>query len=582
MPAPAPFTPPPRWVWRPDAHTEPSTPIHSTEDGAWAAALTAAPALVAGWWLQHHPWPLAPWLYSPAGIATAAGAAALGAAAGWLAVRTPHDRICHLAGPRLLEGHAAERGAVAWSRAQGGTERNTRLHPRVPLPDRQWARHMLVHGSVGSGKTQILASVVRQVSADARSRLLLADSKGDWTAMLPDAALLCPWDARSAVWAIADEIRSPADCASVAQALIPEHPDPKARFWTATSRAVVEAALRTLHTERSAAWGWRELRDVLRMPAKQIVETCQRHHPEIAQVLGGGETTSGGVLATVAADTRLVAVCAQAWPEVPQDTAQRWSVRHWLSRGCAGLPRHTVVQTGADQGASRALLGLVTTLTARRMLAPSMPESPERVRVWIVLDELAAAGRLDDLPALIERGRSKGVALLAGVQDLEQIAAIYGRETASGLSGMVGAQVVCQIGPGPSRDRVADLIGKRRVAVPAHSTQGGATGRTSHTKSVHEESRALVLPAQMSSCLGPWHNAGAGFVRALVLPSGADACVLDWPVIPLAVKRTPFVPAAWTRPGAKQPLMVDAPVTQPLASAASGGRVVDAVIRFPG
>lgn len=555
----------PRWVWRAHGGIEPSVPLRLIEDAVWLAGFGMAVGLALGWaWWLHRPpaLDLLRWLIhlSPQslllGWLPALVCGALFAPLGFSA----RDRLRHISGPRLFEGREAFQRGHAWASSVGGRAANVSLHPALPLPSAVWNRHVLIYGSVGSGKTQILAHIVRQVAAQPKARALLADSKGDWVAMLPDAVLLCPWDARSVAWDIAGDIRSGVDAAGFAQALVPSG-DPRSRFWVEASRSMVEGALLTLLAEHpNRTWGWRELRDLLRLDAKAMAARIGPHHPQVTQVLAAGEQTQGSILASLAADTRLVDVLAQAWPE-----RGAWSMRAWLSGGTK-LPRKVVVQAGADPSASRALLGLILATTSRRMLAPSMSET-RQTRLWLVLDELSAAGRLDDLPALIERGRSKGICVLAGIQDVEQLAAIYGREIATGLSSMVGLQVVCQTGPGPTRDRIAELVGKRRVAITAHSVQGPDHAPTAHTKSLHEETRHLLLSSDLSRSLGPWRHGKRSFIRALVMPSGADVFALDWPIIPLTAARLPHQAAAWTRCPAS-PIARSEPATQPATLAA--------------
>lgn len=543
------FEPRPQITWN-GLGLEPSVPLRSLEDAAWLAGLGLAVGLGGAWWWSGHPplWDALRTLSTRAALLHAwLPAGLLAVLLSGLTLISPHRRLRHVAGPRLHEGRMGVRAAQAWARRSGGGVGHISLAPGLPLPPDLWQRHVLVYGGVGSGKTQILAHVVRQIAAT-RTRALLLDSKGDWTSLLPAAALICPWDARSVAWDLSRDVATGPQAAAFAQAMIPES-DPRNRFWTESSRAILEGCLRVL-VARAQPWGWPALHDLLRSDADTLRHHLGSVHPQALQVLTGSDNTVGTVLASLAADTRLVDVCAAAWI----GEAPRWSVRDWL-RAQTALPRAVVIQAGPDGTVSRTLAGLIITLASARLLDAATPESPHATRLWMVLDELAAAGRIGDLPALFERGRSKGVAVLAGLQAIEQIESIYGRETASALLSMVGCHVVTQCGGGPTRDRIADLIGRRRVVVPTVQQQGN--GRASH--GLHEETRALVIPGQLGVCLGPWRHRARAWIRALVLPTGADAMVLDWPVVPLAVHRVARRTAAWTRRPQKTAPPVSAP-----------------------
>jgi hypothetical protein len=140
------------------------------------------------------------------------------------------------------------------------------------------------------------------------------------------------------------------------------------------------------------------------------------------------------------------------------------------------------------------------------------------------------------------------VSVLIGVQDLAQLAAIYGEHFATALPGMLGTHLICQTQLGPTRDRLAKMLGERRVALS--SIQPGQPGVI-----VREEMQPLVQATELTSLLGhhatPRHPHGFG-IRALAV-MGQDLLLLDWPGRPMPRRRRPFVPAAWTLPTSGAP-----------------------------
>jgi hypothetical protein len=108
---------------------------------------------------------------------------------------TPRYAEQHLAGARLLCGADALRaGRVESARLRGGVRGGfMKLHAALDLPLSQWRRHLWITGSVGSGKSQIIAPLIEQVVA-ANHKALILDLKGEYTAAFDSCVLLNPFD----------------------------------------------------------------------------------------------------------------------------------------------------------------------------------------------------------------------------------------------------------------------------------------------------------------------------------------------------------------------------------------------------
>jgi hypothetical protein len=137
---------------------------------------------------------------------------------------------------------------------------------------------------------------------------------------------------------------------------------------------------------------------------------------------------------------------------------------------------------------------------------------------------------------------------------------------------MVGTHIVCQVQAGETREDVARLLGKNKIAWRNH-------GDNTH---VHEESRGVVSASELTDKLGFRKGKEMGpmgwGIRAIVFTSG-DPLLLSWPGTVLEKKREPQVAAGWTtRPagGTPRPAPV-APVLPAPPPSDEGGLTLDAV-----
>jgi hypothetical protein len=470
---------------------------------------------------------------------------------GWafVAALKPQIRLRHVSGPRLLVGkEAEEEGRTQAAKERGDASGFLKLHPALDLPKQRWTRHLLVYGSVGSGKTVILTPVVEQVMAK-RLKCFVYDVKGDFAARFPRAALVSPWHAASRVWDVAADVRTPSQAATFAQAFIPEG-EGSNRYFSLAAQQLLTGALRSLQNERGTAWGWSDLARRINSDREGFARMLEEHYPKGAPLVANADSTAtSSVLATLAAHTKAIDDLAAAWGD-NEAGRKRVSLQEWVRDDYRGRAQ-IIVQAGPDAALTTAYIGAMVRLLETYIISPELPDDEQGRTLLFVLDELPSL-RVD-VSALIDKGRSKGVCVLAGLQSLAQLRDAIGTNRAQALSSMVGTHVVCRMQLGEDRDHVAGQFGRERLALTAVS-QSSNGGGPSSSVSVHEETRAVVDPSVLSTELGvirkkrkDWPQGYA--IRALV-SLGGDALMLDFPGIERAPATT-FEPAPWTVPNGR-------------------------------
>jgi hypothetical protein len=476
-------------------------------------------------------------------------------AGGWAlkAGLVPRSNIAHVSGPRLLEGKEAEHAALrmAAGEREGAKTGFMALHPLLNLPKRRWTRHVLVYGGVGSGKTQILLPIMQTIVAKRGCKAFCVDTKGDYTSRFPAAAILSPWDARSRYWDIAADVCTGAQAATFAGSIIPSENGANQFFATAAT-LILTGVLRALQQSRGIDWTWLDLDELLACSSEQLAPVLEEHFRKAHPLVAGTGTSTESVMATLSAFTQTISQLAEAFGDGtrPDGTARkRLSLVAWAKDGYRGR-RVIVAQAGPDPSLTQRYLAAAINILVPEIISPALPDdvSEDGRSVFFMFDELAAIGKVQ-LGPLVDKGRSKGVAVVMGMQDQAQIAAIYGEHFAKALSGMVGTHIVCQMAMGDTRKHVAEIIGSQRVAI----TQMDAAG----VGNTHEEMRAIVQPSDLTSMLG--RQVGKRYkphrfaIRALANLGTEELLVLDWPGVVLPAGRRAFVPAAWTLPGYVKP-----------------------------
>jgi hypothetical protein len=407
-----------------------------------------------------------------------------------------------------------------------------------------------MQGSVGSGKTQILLPIIEQIIR-ADHKLFLYDTKGDFTSYFRKPIIVCPFDERSYYWDIAADCRYPLQAAMLAEILIPGSADQKnGDFWSTAARQLLVAAIRSLQVESPGMWTWADLALLKNQSAAAMLPMIQEHFATATSLVENTESqTTASLLSTLVAQTKLIDDMAMAWPVRKEN--RRFAITEWAQDGYKGR-KQVIVQSGPEEGMTKAYISALVNLAVPEIISPKLPDAEKDRFIGFVFDELASAGKINIGP-LIDKGRSKGVVFIGAFQDISQIKAVYGEDFQKALTSMVGTHIICQLQIGETREKAAQQLGKHRVAYRTHDEKA----------TVHEESRALISPGELTDRLGPRkgkqygpHNFG---VRAIV-QMGGDPLLLDFPGVVMKTKRPGQLPARWmTQPHQRNTLAIPAP-----------------------
>jgi hypothetical protein len=456
-----------------------------------------------------------------------------------LSLRLDSVSLKVLRGARLQAGRqglkAFARAAAAECQVHG---KGVALVPSVPLSREREARHFLIVGSVGGGKTQTMLHLIEEALVRGDG-LLVLDTKGDMMGGLPadgDPLLVAPHDRRSLVWDVAADCSIKQDARELAARFIPPSSDP---MWSQAAQEIFVACIVHLQATRGSEWGWADLERVVTADVDKLAAFARDHNPNALRLLDQPDSkTTISILSTFQTHMRIVSVLADAWPD---PSARRFSIRTWLHHPTAYRPLILQHDPGYPE-LSRIWIGSMLGLLASAVGSPTLPESRER-RIWLFLDEFPQLPPIKQFSTFLELGRSKGVAVVIGAQDTAQIRAVYGHDQAKSWFGMTGTKIITRINASETAEDISRLIGEQEVERRTKSaTRAG--GKISITESTHREMRRVITASELGSRLGPTKDG----VRVLLIGLGEDVYELELPYLSLSKLREPIMPADWTRP----------------------------------
>jgi Type IV secretion-system coupling protein DNA-binding domain len=184
--------------------------------------------------------------------------------------------------------HAGSRGLKAFARACASECRihgeGVALVPSIPLGREREARHFLILGSVGGGKTQTMLHLIDGAIAR-KDGVLVLDTKGDMMGCLPadgDPLLVAPHDRRSLVWDVAADCSIKQDARELAARFIPPSSDP---MWSQAAQEIFVACIVHLQATMGQGWGWADLETVVTADIDQLTAFARDHNPNALRLL---------------------------------------------------------------------------------------------------------------------------------------------------------------------------------------------------------------------------------------------------------------------------------------------------------
>lgn len=476
-----------------------------------------------------------------------------------LAFSSPKDRLRHRRGRRLLSGYAAIRAArQSERRIRKETGDGLILASGLPISRERETRHFMLVGGTGSGKTVLMRGLQKQI-LDRKDRIILHDTKGDVLETLPlhehEFLLLAPQDQRSAAWDIAADILTEQDAIEFAAALIPES---KERIWADGARLILAGCIVHLILEHDGrpTWSWADLANAVFAPPRELNRIIRESFPMAISFVqltddGGFDRTASSFLATLKAHSASVLIpLSKAWG---RPSAKRFSIRAYLADDLA--PQRAIVLQRAPHlpHLSESWIGAFIRCASNLAVGPILRDDSQR-RIWLMLDEFPQLGKLEGFHQIIEKGRSRGICVILGLQDLSQLNETYGAEIAQTWISSIGTKIILRMSAGDSANTIcSDMIGKRLVDWDEESMarapwqlHEGSRG-TTRTNSVKSQELEVVSPAFLESEVGRIDTIAGPVIRGLVIGIGPDVLHLAWTIPAWPALRPPTMPAEWNK-----------------------------------
>ena len=463
-----------------------------------------------------------PYIYFP--WILGAVSAAFGGLAGWIINRKPAEEKAK--NQKFLRGvqrvSAADFCRASKTKIKDPIAVLPTTEGNILLSDKMLRQHSLILGSTGTGKSQLLISLINSFLKNSKARLVFVDRKGEFYSLFGSAkdTLIHPFDARGTRWNIFNEIevelvngqlvRPPQDAKAIAELLYQPKRHKEDGYWYESAAKIFVSAIcyciiagKTTNRDlcRFLGGDQQALLDAL----KALPEDCRGG----AAVLGNDpKSKSFG---------SMMGVCNNVALQLSHFADDGdFSVRDWLHNGTGNLYISTA---GRNDNTFTGIVTLLVDLIGREV--KELPDDGNQpTSLVFVLDELGALPAMDTLKFLLTQARSKGVAVVLANQTFSKIKSVYGDAEARDLLANTKSRYFFALPEAADAKYISELLGSAEVERivqsenSSHSTIfGKMDGREGKNYSRQITQDATFLPGTIESL-----EVGQAIVQQAALP----------------------------------------------------------------
>lgn len=354
---------------------------------------------------------------------------------------------------------------------------------RLPLVKGSERQHLLLTGTTGTGKTNMLNELLPQIR-EQKERAIIVDLTGTFVDRFFDTKidkLLNPFAKHTQHWLPWNDCQAIADFDDVASSFSSYNPK-VGDFFAKNAELVLSEGLQL----------YQDSKDIGKL-VNTIIYSGNKAFAKIFQntavagiVSSSAPETSAGIQATVGKN---IAVLKHLHPKGD------FSIRQWFTD-----PQEKgwlFITAFPNQRVTLCPLISAWISIAIKVLMDRNTSSTNN-NMWFIIDELAALQKIPSLPTALAESRKYGGCFVAGLQNIYQLEEIYGLAGAAAMLDLFNSKFIFRVSDQQTAHRSALMFGEQETLETQESlSYGSNTMRDGVNINNIERKRLLILPSEI-------------------------------------------------------------------------------------
>lgn len=377
------------------------------------------------------------------------------------------------------------------------------ITPLIQVDRLQETKHLLVVGGVGSGKTVLISRLLEariRHPKNINAKFIVNDLKPDWIQYFfnPETDFIFNYsDKRSIYFNIFSyfvnekgEI-SETDLITLCSLIVEE--DPKDKMWTGLAKDVLKSILivcvvedtMTLNTVKGML-GWKATK--LKKKFLEFEGTEKG-----VQALTGSDGTVGSVMVTLSSNTKFF----EGISDTCHENKEVFDLNAWLKK--KGQSKIFMINDIKNKEFNAPKVSVFVDTLMKAIWALGEDTTPDKSRrIYFFLDELGAISKLNSLESAITVGRSFGISITIGIQDIAKFDHIYTESMRKTILNSLSSRIFLRAQDSETAKYLSDMIGEKEYTETDQSASIGTESNRDgigFNKKVKKE--MAVIPAEI-------------------------------------------------------------------------------------
>lgn len=369
---------------------------------------------------------------------------------------------------------------------------------KMPLVKDMETRHFLATGATGSGKTNLLHKLLPQIEQKKQPAIVI-DQTGEMIAKYyrkeRGDIIFNPFDERGQDWDFWTDCAERTDLETFAEILIGfnsrKHNHSSGNdFWESSAMSIfVDCA--ELMQERGKQ-SVQELMQMIAGSSNEQLEFLLQHKLSAKYFSRDNAKTVASMVSVLMTNIKPL--------RFVQDSTEgnSFSMQQHFKNIQAGSGAWLFLATKPSN--RQLTIPLVACLTELAMMRLVSIGIDARRKVWFVLDELPALGKLPSLATLMAEGRKYGACVVAGMQSLNQLYSAYGQYDGQTIFGQFGTSFFFRSSEPSIAKMISSMCGTETITRQQKNTSFGANEfRDGVSYNEQQQRKALIEPDDIAA-----------------------------------------------------------------------------------
>jgi type IV conjugative transfer system coupling protein TraD len=337
----------------------------------------------------------------------------------------------------------------------------------LPILKHSEIQNFCLHGTVGSGKSEVIRRLLNYVRARG-DMAIIYDRSCEFVKSYYDPSLdkiLNPLDSRCAAWDIWRECLTLPDFDNVSNTLIPmgTKEDP---FWQGSGRTIFSEGAYLMREDKDRSY--EKLVDTMLSIKIDKLRAYLKNTPAANLVEEKIEKTAISIRAVLTNYVKAI-----RYLQGIEKNGEPFTIRDWMRGVREDQPNGWLfISSNADTHASlKPVISMWLSIAIRGLLG--MGENRNR-RVWIFADELPTLHKLPDLVEILPEARKFGGCYVFGIQSYAQLEDIYGVKPAATLFDVMNTRAFFRSPSKEIAEFAAGEIGEKEILKASEQYSYGA------------------------------------------------------------------------------------------------------------